>query len=67
MTLLCIESEFSLATDIPQIGEVDIRKNGKLEARFLPELEKQMRLFMRQSGWNVARLVHWLDRSFSPS
>ncbi len=31
-----IESEFSLATDIPQIGEVDIRKNGKLEARFLP-------------------------------
>jgi type III restriction enzyme len=60
-----IESEFSLATDIPQIGEVDIRKNGKLEARFLPELEKQMRLFMRQSGWNAARLVHWLDHSFS--
>jgi type III restriction enzyme len=60
-----IESEFSLATDIPQIGEVDIRKNGKLEARFLPELETQMRLFMKQSGWNVARLVHWLDQSFA--
>jgi type III restriction enzyme len=59
------ETEFSLATDIPQIGEVDIRKNGKLEARFLPELEKQMVLFMRHSGWNVAQLVHWLDRSFA--
>ena len=60
-----IEREFSLATDIPQIGEVDIRRNGKLETRFLPELESQMRLFMKQSGWNVARLVHWLDQSFS--
>ncbi|MEI9475796.1 MAG: DEAD/DEAH box helicase family protein [Deltaproteobacteria bacterium] len=59
------EGEFSLATDVPQIGEVDIRKNGKLEARFLPELEKQMTLFMRHSGWNVAQLVHWLDRSFA--
>ena len=60
-----VESEFSLVTDIPQIGEVDIRKNGKLEARFLPELEKQMMLFMKHSGWNVARLVNWLDRSFA--
>jgi type III restriction enzyme len=59
------ETEFSLASDIPQIGEVDIRKNGKLEARFLPELEKQMILFMRHSGWSVAQLVRWLDRSFA--
>ena len=44
---------------------MDIRKNGKLEARFLPELEKQMILFMRHSGWSVAQLVHWLDRSFA--
>ena len=59
------ETEFSLAADIPQIGEVDIRKNGKLEAHFLPELEKQMMLFTKHSGWSVAQLVHWLDRSFA--
>jgi type III restriction enzyme len=34
------ESELSLVQDLSQIGEVDIRTNGKLEARFLPELEK---------------------------
>jgi type III restriction enzyme len=59
------ESEFSLAADIPQIGEVDITKNGKLEAHFLPELEKQMIFLMRHSGWSVAQLVHSLDRSFA--
>jgi type III restriction enzyme len=58
-------NEFSLASEIPQTGEVDISEAGKLEARFMPELEKQMTLLSVDSAWPIARLVNWLDRSFS--
>lgn len=60
-----LENEFSLASEIPQTGEVDISDAGKLEARFMPELEKQMTLLSVDSAWPIARLVNWLDRSFS--
>ncbi|MCW5552005.1 MAG: DEAD/DEAH box helicase family protein [Verrucomicrobiae bacterium] len=59
------EAEFTLAADVPQTGEVDISESGKLEARFMPELEKQMTLLSVDSAWPLARLVNWLDRSFS--
>ena len=59
------EAEFTLAADVSQTGEVDISESGKLEARFMPELEKQMTLLSVDSAWPVARLVNWLDRSFS--
>jgi type III restriction enzyme len=58
------EGEFSLASDIPQTGEVDVKESGKLEARFIPELEKQMTLLSVDSAWPLARLANWLDRSF---
>lgn len=59
------ENEFSLASEIPQTGEVDVSEAGKLEARFMPELEKQMTLLSVDSAWPLARLANWLDRSFS--
>jgi type III restriction enzyme len=59
------EGEFSLASEIPQTGEVDITDAGKLEARFMPELERQMTLLSVDSAWPIARLVNWLDRSFA--
>ncbi len=59
------EGEFTLAADVPQTGEVDISESGKLEARFMPELERQMTLLSVDSAWPLARLVNWLDRSFS--
>jgi len=60
-----VENEFSLTSEQPQIGEVDVTEAGKLEARFMPELEKQMTLLSVDSAWPIARLVNWLDRSFS--
>lgn len=59
------EAEFSLAADWPQTGEVDIAASGRLEARFMPELEKQMALLSVDAAWPLPRLVHWLDRSFA--
>jgi type III restriction enzyme len=59
------ENEFSLASEIPQTGEVDISEAGKLEAHFMPELEKQMTLLSVDSAWPLARLANWLDRSFA--
>ncbi len=59
------EAEFTLAAEVPQTGEVDISDSGKLEARFMPELEKQMTLLSVDAGWPLARLVNWLDRSFT--
>ena len=60
-----LENDFSLASELPQIGEVDISEAGKLEAHFMPELEKQMTLLSVDSAWPIGRLVNWLDRSFS--
>jgi type III restriction enzyme len=36
------EGEFSLTSETSQTSEVDVSEAGKLEARFMPELEKQM-------------------------
>ncbi len=44
---------------------LDISEAGKLEWRHMAELEKQMTLLSVGSAWPIARLVNWLDRSFS--
>lgn len=58
--------DFSLASEIPQTGEVDVSEAGKLEWRHMAELEKQMTLLSVDSAWPVARLVKWLRPQFFP-
>ncbi len=58
------EAEFSLAAQ-SQTAIVDVTEKGKIETRFLEDLEAQMMLLSVGAGWPVARLVAWLDRSFS--
>ena len=60
-----LEKDFSLASEIPQTGLVDVSEAGKLEWHFMAELEKQMTLLSVDSAWPIGRLVNWLDRSFS--
>ncbi len=58
------EAEFSLSIQ-PQTAIVDVTEKGKIETRFLEDLETQMMLLSVGAGWPVARLVAWLDRNFS--
>lgn len=58
------ESDFSIA-EAGETGLVDITDAGKLQASFLPDLDKQLALLSVDAAWSVARLVHWLDRSFA--
>lgn len=59
-----LETEFSLSVQT-QTAIVDVTKKGKIETTFLQDLEAQMVLLSVGAGWPVARLVAWLDRSFS--
>jgi type III restriction enzyme len=59
------ENEFPSVAAVGKGGEIDIRKNGRLETKFIEDLHEQMRLFANEPGWTVAALANWLDHIIS--
>jgi type III restriction enzyme len=57
------EKEFPSVAAVGKAGEIDIRENGRLETRFVEDLQAQMRVFSNEPGWTVGSLADWLDRN----
>jgi len=55
--------EFSAESPGPRQAEVDITEDGKIRTSFLDDLQQAMTLLKVDTGWKVADLVFWLDRS----
>jgi type III restriction enzyme len=45
-----------------QFGEIDIGAEGKIKSRFIPELDRQLKLIEVVENWTGAQLIHWLDK-----
>ncbi len=58
------EAEYSTERPATKQGEVDISEEGKIEGKFLENLQDQLTSLKIELGWNVSDLVHWLDRNF---
>jgi type III restriction enzyme len=59
------EADFSTSSEHPQTAILDMTEKGKVEMRFIEDLEAQMKLLSVGVAWPAARLVAWLDRSFA--
>ncbi|MHB1416011.1 MAG: DEAD/DEAH box helicase [Chloroflexota bacterium] len=57
------ESDFPSAPERVEIGEITVTDTGRVQARFVDDLQAQLRLLDSESGWTVAELVYWLDRT----
>ena len=57
------ESDFPTVAAVGKAGEIDIRKNGRLETKFVEDLHEQMRLLVNEPGWTTAALANWLDHN----
>ncbi len=58
------ETEFTTDGGSAKTGEVDVTEAGRVEARFLPELGRQLNLLSVEAAWPEAKLVRWLDIGF---
>lgn len=56
------EAEFSLETTPGQLAEVDVTMAGKIEYRFVTDLQRQLSLFDERGPKSAAELAVWLDR-----
>jgi len=57
------EAEYASRRPEGQRGEISITATGRIEARFVSDLQQQMILLATDQGWTVGELVHWLDRA----
>jgi type III restriction enzyme len=58
------EQEFGLLSDEKgQFGEIDLSDKGKVKSRFIPELNRDLKLLHVVENWTDAQLLHWLDRN----
>ena len=57
------EAEFSVRTPDGQAIELDISQAGRIETRFLTDLQHQMGWLANDAAWTPADLVYWLDRN----
>ena len=57
--------EYSGGPRIADQGEIYVTAEGKIRYRFVSSLHERMTLFVRDEGWTVAALVHWVDRNIS--
>ena len=45
-----------------QFGDIDVGSEGKIKSRFIPDLERQLKLIEVVENWTDAQLIHWLDK-----
>ena len=56
------DAEFALlTTEEGQYGEIDVGQEGRVKARFIPDLNRQMQLIGVVENWTAAQLAAWLD------
>ncbi len=56
------ESEFPSVVAEGKAGELDVSDQGRLEVRFVEQVQRQLSLMIIEPGWDVAGLTNWLDR-----
>lgn len=59
------ESEFPTAPERVELGEINVTDSGHVQARFVDDLQAQMRLLDAERDWTVSDLVFWLDRTIT--
>ena len=56
------EAEYPLTVTLDKTGELDISDAGKVEIRFVEQLQQQLHLMGVEAGWDLPGLTNWLDR-----
>jgi type III restriction enzyme len=56
------EAEFPTTVTTGQTGELDVSDRGKLEIRFVNQVQRQLWELHAEPGWTLADLTNWLDR-----
>jgi type III restriction enzyme len=52
----------SLSGEGGQFGEIDVGVEGKIKSKFIPDLNRQLKLIEAVENWTDTQLIHWLDR-----
>ncbi len=50
-----------LKGEIGQYGEIDVGTNGRIKSKFIPDLNRELKLIEVIGNWTDTRLIHWLD------
>ena len=58
---LLTEEGYSTERPEAQHGEIDIADQGKVVARFVSKIQKDLALFDSDTNWTTASLANWLD------
>ena len=45
-----------------QFGEIDVGIEGKIKSKFIPDLNRQLKLIEVVENWTDSQLIHWLDK-----
>lgn len=56
------EAEFPSQYVAGSSAEVDVNDAGRVEIRFVTELQEQLATLVAETGWTVSSLANWLDR-----
>ena len=57
------EEEFPARRPDGHVFDIDVTEQGRIEARYVDELHRQMNLLMDDRGWTIPELAVWLDRN----
>ncbi len=58
------DQEFSiLSTEVGQFGEIDVGAEGRIRSKFIPELNRELKLIEVVHHWTDTQLVDWLDEN----
>lgn len=53
-----------LSAEVADSGEIDISDKGKVQSRFIPELNRELQLIeVVDENWSQGQLIRWLDRN----
>jgi len=56
------EAEFPLQHVSGEAGEVDVDERGRIEVRYVEQLQQQLSLLTLEPGWSAESLATWLDQ-----
>jgi type III restriction enzyme len=59
------ELEFSTEAREPQAADIDVSEEGKIETRYVSDLQSQLSLLSPAHAWSIPELAGWLDRKIA--
>ncbi|KAB2399539.1 MULTISPECIES: DEAD/DEAH box helicase [Bacillus cereus group] len=62
---LLTREEYSGSGNSGQVGEITVTDKGRVQAKFVTELQQQLHAFNIETGWTAIDLSVWLDRNIS--